>query len=161
MCWRPERGPASFRRGGGGGGGRVLVAFSSPPCFYTSFSSIPTRNEVFSNTFHPRYPLLLTSEYDTTLQANMFIACNEHVFCRLGDEHLALEMNEFRNGDEHIDSAHSNFSHTHTHTASYQRLPNETYVEMITTHNYMYSPPRTGTIALRRSKRHLDAQRHL
>ena len=42
LRWRPERGPASFRRGG-----RVPEAFSSPPCFYSLFSSIPTPNEVF------------------------------------------------------------------------------------------------------------------
>ena len=47
--------------------------------------------------------------------------------------------------------------HTHTQLQrSYQRLPNRTYVEMIASHNY--SPPRTGAMALQRSKRYLDAQ---
>ena len=49
LRWRPERGPASFRSGVY----RVLEAFSSPPCFCTFFSSIPTRNKVFSETFSP------------------------------------------------------------------------------------------------------------
>ena len=38
-----------------------------------------------------------------------------------GDEHFSA-------GDEHVANAHSNFSHTHT--ASYQRLPNRTYIEL-------------------------------
>ena len=37
-----------------------------------------------------------------------------------------------------------------THTASYHRLPNKTYVETIASHNY--SPPNTGAIALQRSR---------
>ena len=43
----------------------------------------------------------------------------------------------FSPGDDCINNAPSNFSHTHT--ASYQRLPNRPYVEMIATHKY--SPP--------------------
>ena len=35
---------------------------------------------------------------------------------------------------------HSNFSNTHT--ASYQRLPNRTYIKMIAIHRYMYWPPK-------------------
>ena len=93
--------------------------------------------------------LLLTSENDITLQANAFIASDERALCWSGDEHLVLEMNAFRAGDEHAENAHSNFSHTHTHTASYQRLPNKTYIEMIASRNY--SVPRTDAIELRRS----------
>ena len=74
---------------------------------------------------------------------------------------LAMEMDafsaggkHFSAGDERVESAHSNFSHTHTHTAIHQRLPNKPYVKMIATHRYSpstktgsftlsYSPPRT------------------
>ena len=47
MRWRPERGPASFHSGVG------ILRLSHPACVCTFFSSIPTRNEVFSETFSP------------------------------------------------------------------------------------------------------------
>ena len=50
------------------------------------------------------------------------------------DEHLlAMEMNAFLTGDEAVKTCIQT-SATHTHTASYQRLPNKPYVEMITAH---------------------------
>ena len=42
---------------------------------------------------------------------------------RAGNEH-------YRAGDECIEHACLNFSHTHTATCSYQQLPNKTYVEL-------------------------------
>ena len=64
----------------------------------------------------------------------------------------------FSAGGERIESMHLKFSHTHTHTASYQRLLNRTYqyVEMIACHNY--SPPKMDAITLRKSKRYVEAQ---
>ena len=60
-----------------------------------------------------------------------------NAFCAVTNA-LVLETNAFEN-------ARSNFSHTHT--ASYQRLSNGTYLEMIATH--WYSPPkRTVAITL-------------
>ena len=53
LRWRPQRGTVSFHSWG-----RVLEAFSSPPCFYTFFSSIPTRNEVFFRNFFPLVSVL-------------------------------------------------------------------------------------------------------
>ena len=41
---------------------------------------------------------------------------------------------------------YSQFSHIHT--ASYQQLPNRTYVEMMATHRYSRSPPKMGGIML-------------
>ena len=55
---------------------------------------------------------------------NVFYACDER----------------FGTGDELVKNAHSNFSHTHT--ASYQRLSNRTYLEMIASHRY--SPSKMG-----------------
>ena len=43
-----------------------------------------------------------------------------------------------------VENARSNFNHTHT--ASYQRLPNRPQINMIATHKY--SPPKTGGITL-------------
>ena len=57
-----------------------------------------------------------------------------NTFCA-GGEHFSA-------GDECVENAHSNFSHTQT--ASYQQLPNRPWVEMIATHKY--SPPKTGGI---------------
>ena len=48
----------------------------------------------------------------------------------------------FSAGDERIGNASSNFSHTHIHVASYQRLSNRNYFKMIATHRY--SSPKTG-----------------
>ena len=46
--------------------------------------------------------------------------------------------------DERVENAQSNVSHTHT--ASYYRLSNEPYVDMIATHRY--SPPKMGGFTL-------------
>ena len=43
-------------------------------------------------------------------------------------------------------------SFSRTHTASYQWLPNRSYIEMIDTH--MYSPPKTGGITLILTSKH-------
>ena len=48
-----------------------------------------------------------------------FLVLDAHPFCAGGDEHFSA-------GDEHVKNARSNFSHTHK--ASYQRLPNRTYM---------------------------------
>ena len=45
--WRPDRRPASFRSGVG------FLRLSNPVLFVYFFSSIPTRNEAFSETFSP------------------------------------------------------------------------------------------------------------
>ena len=52
-----------------------------------------------------------------------FLVLDTHAFCAGGDEHSSAR-------DEHVENTRSNFSHTHTHTASYQQLPNRTYVEL-------------------------------
>ena len=64
---------------------------------------------------------------------------------------MVLETNAFHVGDKHfngggecVEKTRSNFSHTYA--ASYQQLPNRTYVGMIATHRY--SPPKTGGITL-------------
>ena len=56
----------------------------------------------------------------------------------------ALGMKSFGAGDERIENVLLNFSHTHT--ASYQQLPNKPYVEMIVT--CRNSPTKTGGITL-------------
>ena len=48
-----------------------------------------------------------------------FLALDMHAFCAGGDEQSS-------SGDKHVENTHLNFSHTHT--ASYQRLPNRTYM---------------------------------
>ena len=50
-------------------------------------------------------------------------------------------MNTFCTGDKHLGTGDELVENV-THTASYQRLPNRTYLEMIATHQY--SPPKTG-----------------
>ena len=66
--------------------------------------------------------VLLTSEYDITLKAKVFIASNECVLC-WRQTLLTLEMNavhtgdeHFSAGDEHVQIGHSDFSHTHTYS---------------------------------------------
>ena len=51
-------------------------------------------------------------------------------------------------GEEHVQNACSDLSHTHTATStcSYRRVPNRPYVKMNATHRY--SPPKTGGITL-------------
>ena len=61
---------------------------------------------------------LLTAKYNITLQTNAFCA---------GDEHFGAR-------DKHVENECSNFSHTHTHTASYQWLLYKRYVETTATH---------------------------
>ena len=63
---------------------------------------------------------------------------------RAGDEHFGA-------GDERVENTRSNFSHTHT--ASYQRLPNQPWVKVIATHKY--SPPKTGGITRSRTYMYL------
>ena len=58
------------------------------------------------------------------------------------------EMNVFHTGDKHVENARSTFSHIHT--ASYQRIPNRTYVKMIASHSY--SPANTDAMVRQRSK---------
>ena len=70
---------------------------------------------------------------------------------------LALETSAFRAGDKQVENVRSNSSYTHT--ASYQRLPNRTFVEMIASHNY--SPSNTGAIHVAEIQTYLDAQRRL
>ena len=65
-------------------------------------------------------------------------------FCA-GDKHFSA-------GDERVENECSNFSHTHT--ASYQRLPSKAYVEMIASHSCSRS--NTSAIMLWRSKRYLQ-----
>ena len=72
---------------------------------------------------------------------------------------LALETNAFDTGDQcfstgdkGIVNTHSCFSHIHT--ASYQRLPNRTYVEMIASHTQCsYSTLKMGGITLQISQK--------
>ena len=45
-----------------------------------------------------------------------------------GDKHFSGDEH-FGDGDERVENALSNFNHTHT--ASYQWLPNKTYVKLI------------------------------
>ena len=61
-----------------------------------------------------------------------------------GDERVHPGDEHFIAGDERIENAYSNFSHTHT--ANYQWLPNRPYVQIIAT--YGYSPPKTGGFTL-------------
>ena len=119
----------------GGGGCKPIFIYSSFHLqirYHTADKHVITSDEIASAThlrtwYHTadklatRQPLLFTSEYDIILQANAFIASNEHVLCWSRDEHLALEMKVFCTGDEHVENTCSNFSHTHT--ASYQGLP--------------------------------------
>ena len=55
----------------------------------------------------------------------------------------APETNTFSAGEEHVENAYSNFSHTHTASYMYQQVPNKTYVKIIVTHRY--SLPKTGS----------------
>ena len=67
---------------------------------------------------------------------------------------LALGTNVFFTSDEHFDARDKCFgaedeqaekvglNFSHTHAASYQRLPNRTFLEMIAPH--WCSPPKTG-----------------
>ena len=59
---------------------------------------------------------------------------------------LALETNVLRAGNEHFsagdESVENTFQTSATHTASYQRLPNRTYVKMVASHSC--SLPKTG-----------------
>ena len=74
-----------------------------------------------------------------------------------GDECLCAGDEHFSAKDERVENAHSNF--THAHRASYQRLPNKTYIKTIASHSY--SPLKMGVIMLSRSNRYLDAQQRL
>ena len=83
---------------------------------------------------------------------NVFIASNKRILCWRRTL-LAMETNVFCAEDKHfsaldecVENACSNFSHiqTHTHTASYQQLPNETYVGMIATHRRRNRGDRAG-----------------
>ena len=62
----------------------------------------------------------------------------------MGDECVSHWRQHFSGGDECVQNKRSNFSHTHT--ASYQRLPRRPWFEIIATHKY--SPPKTGGIML-------------
>ena len=87
--------------------------------------------------------MLLTSEYDFTLQTRAFIASDETVFAThlqiritlqtsmfiASDERVRVGDEHFNDGDERVENARSSVSDTHT--ASYQRIPNRIYVEMI------------------------------
>ena len=136
---------------------RVYCQRQDKSLLLTSTYNITLQTNVFITV--TRQPLLLTLKYNITLKTNMFIASDEGVLC-WRQTLLALETNAFHAGDQHfsagdeqVKNAGSNFSHTHT--ASYQQLPNRTYVDMIASHSY--SLPKTGSITLRRSKRYLDA----
>ena len=59
------------------------------------------------------------------LETNAFITLETNAF-------IVLETNAFRAGDERVENTRLNLSHTHI--ASYQRLPNRAYVEIIATH---------------------------
>ena len=128
-----------------------------------------------------------SSEHDITLYTNVFIASDKIVSAAyLGIRYHTAEKHAFSN-DECIlyQSGDKNFwrrRRTHfmletntlkthlltsgTRTASYQRLPNRTCVEMMASHNY--SPKTTGAIVLPRSERytctvylHVDARWYL
>ena len=133
--------PPSFCSFWGGGGGGVLNQFSNTTRF-TSKHDITLQTNASS--LATRELPLFTSEHNVTLHTNAFIASNEiasAIHLRI-QHHTAdkrvyswrrtrfvLETNTFGAGDKLVENAHSNFSHTHT--ASYERLPNRTYVEMI------------------------------
>ena len=55
------------------------------------------------------------------LDTYTFLVLDTHALCAVGDK-------LFSAGDKHVEKACSNFSHTHT--ASYQRLPSRTYIEL-------------------------------
>ena len=87
------------------------------------------------------YFLFFLGDFLTTFQTKDKVTCagNKHYWSS-GETVLAQGTNPFGAGDERIENAHSNFSHTHT--ASHQRLQNRTYLEMIA--NHRYSPLKTG-----------------
>ena len=64
---------------------------------------------------------------------------------------FALVMN-ISTGDERVENAHLNLSHTHT--ASFERLSNRIYVEMIASHSYIYLRKLALSATLRRAKRY-------
>ena len=74
------------------------------------------------------------------------LLCWRRTVLALETNTLLAEDEHFSAGDQRVENARSNFMQPHTHTASYQRLPNRSYVEMIATHKY--SPPKTDGITL-------------
>ena len=190
LRWRPERGPASLRSRVGflrlSHPNLLSVPFSGPSLFKMNFLQKPfplvsvplgvggggVLNQLSKNNslhlriryhtadecfYHQQRDSICYSPPNHTAD-KCIIASNERVSCWSGDKHFGA-------GEECVSHWRQiRWKRTfefqpHTHTASYQRLPNRTYVKMITSHNY--SPPRQGTIALLRSKRYLDLQRHL
>ena len=69
----------------------------------------------------------------------MFIVLEMNTF-DVGTNTFCTSDKLFSAGDEPIENAHSNFSHTHT--ASYQRFSNRTYLDKVAIHKY--SPLKTG-----------------
>ena len=57
---------------------------------------------------------------------------------------LAQGKNEFCASDECFSAGNERVQTSPTHTASYQRLSNRTYLEMIATYRTRYSCPKTG-----------------
>ena len=124
--------------------------------------------------------LLLTSEYNFTLQTYAFIASDEivsaiHLQIRIAlqtnmlnatDKHVLCWDEHFGTGDElsavdeRVEIVQLSFSHKHT--ASYQQLPSRIYVKMIAIVAATVLTSK-DTITLRRSKRYmyLDAQQYL
>ena len=106
-------------------------------CFLTFFRSIPTWNEIQPKLFPSVLSFWVVSNPNFKLNSFWDSLCysppNMISHCR--QTRLSLETR-----------LRTNFSHAHTYSASYQRLPNWSYVEMSAT--YRYSPLSTGGITI-------------